>query len=38
MTRLRPGNWIHNLEHGYVVLLYKGEPGRGHARRAASGS
>ena len=22
----RPGNWVHNLEHGYVVLLYKGEP------------
>jgi hypothetical protein len=25
-TALGPGNWIHNLEHGYVVLLYKGEP------------
>lgn len=24
-TTLVPGNWIHNLEHGYVVLLYKGE-------------
>jgi hypothetical protein len=23
---VRPGNWIHNLEHGYVVLLYQGEP------------
>lgn len=23
---VKPGNWIHNLEHGYVVLLYKGEP------------
>jgi hypothetical protein len=21
-----PQNWIHNLEHGWVVLLYKGEP------------
>jgi hypothetical protein len=25
-TELGPGNWIHNLEHGYVVLLYRGEP------------
>ena len=25
-TALGPGNWIHNLEHGYVVLLYRGEP------------
>ena len=25
-TVLRPQNWVHNLEHGYVVLLYKGEP------------
>lgn len=25
-TSLVPGNWIHNLEHGYVVLLYRGEP------------
>ncbi len=24
-TTLVPGNWVHNLEHGYVVLLYKGE-------------
>jgi len=24
--KLGPGNWIHNLEHGYVLLLYKGEP------------
>lgn len=23
---LRPGNWIHNLEHGYVTILYRGEP------------
>ncbi|MFN8622892.1 MAG: DUF3105 domain-containing protein [Chloroflexota bacterium] len=23
---LKPGNWVHNLEHGYVVLLYKGTP------------
>lgn len=23
---VRPGNWVHNLEHGYVVILYKGEP------------
>ncbi len=22
----RPGNWIHNLEHGGVVILYKGSP------------
>jgi len=25
-TKVGPGNWIHNLEHGYVVLLYSGEP------------
>lgn len=25
-TELVPGNWVHNLEHGYVVLLYRGEP------------
>jgi hypothetical protein len=25
-TKLGPVNWIHNLEHGYVVLLYRGEP------------
>ncbi len=24
-TKLGPGNWVHNLEHGYVVLLYRGE-------------
>jgi hypothetical protein len=24
---LRPGNWLHNLEHGYVVLLYREDPG-----------
>jgi hypothetical protein len=23
---LRPGNWVHNLEHGYVVILYKDNP------------
>ena len=23
---LVPENWVHNLEHGYVVLLYKGTP------------
>lgn len=22
-----PQNWIHNLEHGYAVILYKGDPG-----------
>ncbi len=22
----KPGNWIHNLEHGGVVILYKGTP------------
>lgn len=22
-----PQHWIHNLEHGYVLLLYKGDPG-----------
>jgi hypothetical protein len=22
----RPGGWVHNLEHGYIVVLYKGEP------------
>jgi hypothetical protein len=21
-----PGNWIHNLEHGYVVIAYRGAP------------
>jgi hypothetical protein len=21
-----PQHWIHNLEHGYVVILYRGEP------------
>jgi len=25
--KLTPGNWIHNLEHGYVVILYRGDPG-----------
>jgi hypothetical protein len=24
---LGPGNWIHNLEHGYVALLYRDDPG-----------
>jgi hypothetical protein len=23
---LRPGNWIHNLEHGYVVFAYRDTP------------
>jgi hypothetical protein len=23
---VQPGQWIHNLEHGYVVLLYRDEP------------
>jgi hypothetical protein len=22
-----PQHWIHNLEHGYTVILYKGDPG-----------
>lgn len=22
----KPGNWIHNMEHGGVVILYKGTP------------
>jgi hypothetical protein len=26
--RLVPGNWVHNLEHGDVVILYKGDPGQ----------
>jgi hypothetical protein len=21
-----PGSWVHNLEHGYVVIAYKGQP------------
>lgn len=21
-----PGNWVHNLEHGYVIIAYQGEP------------
>lgn len=21
-----PGNWVHNLEHGYVVIAYQGDP------------
>ena len=25
---LKPGNWVHNLEHGYVVIAYKGDPGK----------
>ncbi|MBX3031286.1 MAG: DUF3105 domain-containing protein [Chloroflexi bacterium] len=24
-TILNPGSWIHNLEHGYVVILYRGD-------------
>jgi hypothetical protein len=24
----KPGNWIHNLEHGGVVILYKGTPSK----------
>ncbi len=24
-TILAPGNWVHNLEHGYVVILYRGD-------------
>lgn len=27
-TSLRPGNWIHNLEHGFVLILYRGDPGQ----------
>jgi len=23
---LKPQNWLHNLEHGYVAILYKGTP------------
>ncbi|MEO6578515.1 MAG: DUF3105 domain-containing protein [Candidatus Limnocylindria bacterium] len=26
-TGIAPGNWIHNLEHGWVVLAYKGAIG-----------
>ncbi|MEO7117581.1 MAG: DUF3105 domain-containing protein [Candidatus Limnocylindrales bacterium] len=26
-----PGNWIHNLEHGWVVLAYRDVPGAGDA-------
>ncbi len=22
-----PGNWVHNLEHGYAVIAYSGDPG-----------
>jgi hypothetical protein len=22
----RPGGWVHDLEHGYIVALYKGQP------------
>jgi hypothetical protein len=25
--RMQPGQWVHNLEHGYVVIAYRGEPG-----------
>jgi hypothetical protein len=33
-----PGGWVHNLEHGYVVLLYRcpsGTPGQGECISAA---
>lgn len=23
-----PGQWVHNLEHGYVILAYRGQPDR----------
>jgi hypothetical protein len=23
---VRPGNWVHNLEHGHVVFAYRGTP------------
>jgi hypothetical protein len=25
---MRPGNWVHNLEHGYAVILYRKNPGQ----------
>jgi Protein of unknown function (DUF3105) len=24
-----PGGWVHNLEHGYIVVLYRGDQGSG---------
>jgi hypothetical protein len=24
--RATPGGWVHNLEHGFIVVLYRGEP------------
>jgi len=27
-ARVGPGNWVHNLEHGYVVALYRCEDGQ----------
>jgi hypothetical protein len=27
-ARVGPGNWIHNLEHGYVVALYRCQDGQ----------
>jgi hypothetical protein len=27
-ARIGPGNWVHNLEHGYVVALYRCQDGR----------
>ncbi|MBA2570901.1 MAG: DUF3105 domain-containing protein [Chloroflexi bacterium] len=26
-SQVRPGSWVHNLEHGYVVLAYRGGEG-----------
>lgn len=28
-TQVRPGTWVHNLEHGYVVIAYRGGEGGG---------
>ena len=25
-SAVQPGGWVHNLEHGYAVALYRGEP------------
>jgi hypothetical protein len=25
-SKAEPGGWVHNLEHGYIVVLYRGEP------------
>ena len=27
-ARIGPGNWVHNLEHGFVVALYRCEDGQ----------